>query len=33
MLTHVFALDEWRDAFYAIADQSRSGSIKVAIRP
>jgi len=33
MLTHVFALDEWRDAFYAIADQERSGAIKVAIKP
>ena len=33
MLTHVFSLDQWRDAFYAIADQGRSGSIKVAIKP
>lgn len=33
MLTHTFALDEWRDALYAIADQERSGSIKVAIKP
>jgi threonine dehydrogenase-like Zn-dependent dehydrogenase len=33
MLTHVFPLDDWRDAFYAIADQERSAAIKVAIRP
>lgn len=33
MLTHEFALDQWREAFLAIADQGRSGSIKVAIRP
>ena len=31
MLTHTFALDEWQDAFAAIADQERSGAIKVAI--
>ncbi|MFZ6003312.1 MAG: zinc-dependent alcohol dehydrogenase [Actinomycetota bacterium] len=33
MLTHTFALSEWRDAFLAIADQERSGAIKVAIDP
>jgi threonine dehydrogenase-like Zn-dependent dehydrogenase len=33
MLTHVFTLADWRDAFYAIADQERSGAIKVAIKP
>ncbi len=33
MLTHVFALDDWREAFYAIADQAHSGSIKVVIKP
>jgi threonine dehydrogenase-like Zn-dependent dehydrogenase len=33
MLTHIFSLEDWRDAFYAIADQERSGAIKVAIRP
>ena len=33
MLTHVFSLDEWRDAFTAIADQENSGAIKVAIKP
>ena len=33
MLTHTFSLDEWRNAFYAIADQERSGAIKVAIKP
>jgi threonine dehydrogenase-like Zn-dependent dehydrogenase len=33
MLTHVFTLDDWRDAFCVIADQEHSGSIKVAITP
>jgi threonine dehydrogenase-like Zn-dependent dehydrogenase len=33
MLTQVFTLDDWRDAFYAIADQEHSGAIKVAIKP
>ena len=33
MLTHVFPLDRWRDAFCTIADQGRTGSIKVAIDP
>jgi threonine dehydrogenase-like Zn-dependent dehydrogenase len=33
MLTHSFALADWRDAFCAIADQEHSGSIKVAIHP
>lgn len=31
MLTHTFGLPEWRDAFHAIADQGRSGAVKVAI--
>ncbi len=31
MLTHTFALDRWRDAFLAIANQGESGAIKVAI--
>jgi threonine dehydrogenase-like Zn-dependent dehydrogenase len=31
MLTHTFRLDEWRDAFAALADQQASGAIKVAI--
>jgi threonine dehydrogenase-like Zn-dependent dehydrogenase len=31
MLTHTFPLDEWRDAFAALADQEASGAIKVAI--
>jgi len=31
MLTHTFGLDEWRDAFTALADQETSGAIKVAI--
>lgn len=30
MLTHRFELDEWREAFDALADQRRSGAIKVA---
>ncbi len=30
MLTHTFALDEWRDAFGALATQDQSGAIKVA---
>lgn len=33
MLTHTFALDDWRLAFDALADQASSGAIKVAIRP
>jgi threonine dehydrogenase-like Zn-dependent dehydrogenase len=33
MLTHTFGLSEWQDAFAAIADQERSGAIKVAIDP
>ncbi len=31
MLTHTFRLDEWRAAFGVLADQERSGAIKVAI--
>jgi threonine dehydrogenase-like Zn-dependent dehydrogenase len=31
MLTHTFALDRWRDAFLALADQAGSGAVKVAI--
>ena len=31
MLTHTFRLDEWRDAFAALATQDESGAIKVAI--
>ncbi len=30
MLTHTFRLDEWREAFAAVADQGGSGAIKVA---
>ena len=30
MLTHQFRLDDWRDAFGALATQERSGAIKVA---
>ncbi len=33
MLTHTFALSDWRDAFLALADQATSGAIKVAIDP
>ena len=31
MLTHTFPLDQWRDAFFAIANQEESGAMKVAI--
>ncbi len=31
MLTHTFALGDWRDAFGVLADQQSSGAIKVAI--
>jgi threonine dehydrogenase-like Zn-dependent dehydrogenase len=31
MLTHTFPLERWRDAFAVIADQERSGAVKVAI--
>ncbi len=30
MLTHTFRLDDWREAFSVLADQSTSGAIKVA---
>ena len=30
MLTHTFALDDWRNAFVALATQDQSGAIKVA---
>jgi threonine dehydrogenase-like Zn-dependent dehydrogenase len=30
MLTHRFALDDWRDAFGALATQDRSEAIKIA---
>ena len=30
MLTHTFPLDDWRDAFAALATQDESGAIKVA---
>jgi threonine dehydrogenase-like Zn-dependent dehydrogenase len=33
MLTHTFALSDWRDAFFTIADQEHTGAIKVAIDP
>jgi threonine dehydrogenase-like Zn-dependent dehydrogenase len=33
LLTHTFALTDWQEAFYALADQERSGAIKVAIDP
>ncbi len=33
MLTHQFALDDWRDAFGVLADQEHSGAIKVGLRP
>jgi threonine dehydrogenase-like Zn-dependent dehydrogenase len=31
MLTHTFRLEQWRDAFLAIANQGTSGAVKVAI--
>ena len=33
LLTHTFGLSQWRDAFLTIADQERTGAIKVAIDP
>jgi threonine dehydrogenase-like Zn-dependent dehydrogenase len=33
MLTHTFPLTEWHDAFATIAEQERTGAIKVAIDP
>ena len=33
MLTHTFALTDWQEAFATIADQGRTGAIKVAIDP
>jgi threonine dehydrogenase-like Zn-dependent dehydrogenase len=30
MLTHTFGLHDWRDAFYALANQGESGAVKVA---
>ena len=31
MLTHTFGLEQWRDAFLAIARKAESGAVKVAI--
>jgi threonine dehydrogenase-like Zn-dependent dehydrogenase len=31
MLTHTFPLEQWRDAFLAIANQGDSGAVKVAL--
>ena len=31
LLTHTFRLEQWRDAFLAIANQRESGAVKVAI--
>jgi threonine dehydrogenase-like Zn-dependent dehydrogenase len=33
MLTHVFGLSQWQEAFLTIADQEQTGAIKVAIDP
>lgn len=33
MITHVFALSDWQQAFAALGDQARSGAIKVALDP
>jgi hypothetical protein len=30
-LTHRFRLDQWRNAFLAIANQGQTGAVKVAI--
>jgi threonine dehydrogenase-like Zn-dependent dehydrogenase len=30
LLTHTYRLEEWRDAFIALATQEESGAIKVA---
>ena len=30
MLSHTFRLEQWRDAFLAIANQGESGAVKVA---
>jgi threonine dehydrogenase-like Zn-dependent dehydrogenase len=31
MLSHTFRLEQWREAFLAIANQGQSGAVKVAI--
>jgi threonine dehydrogenase-like Zn-dependent dehydrogenase len=31
MLTHTFRLEQWRNAFLAIANQDESGAVKVAL--
>lgn len=33
MLTHVFGLSEWQQAFAALGDQATSGAVKVALDP
>jgi threonine dehydrogenase-like Zn-dependent dehydrogenase len=33
MITHVFGLSQWQEAFHALADQARSGAVKVVIDP
>jgi threonine dehydrogenase-like Zn-dependent dehydrogenase len=33
LVTHTFGLSAWRDAFAALADQSRSNAVKVALDP
>jgi threonine dehydrogenase-like Zn-dependent dehydrogenase len=33
LLTHTFGLTEWQQAFHTIAEQERTGAIKVAIEP
>jgi threonine dehydrogenase-like Zn-dependent dehydrogenase len=30
MLTHIFRLEQWREAFSVLANQEESGAIKVA---
>ena len=33
LLTHTFPLSRWQDAFHALAEQDRTGAIKVALDP
>jgi len=30
MLTHAFRVDDWREAFTAVATQQKTGAVKVA---
>lgn len=33
LLTHTFGLSDWREAFHSLADQEKSGAVKVALDP